>query len=145
MHKYIYDVFVIFVLAKATTPHIAPVVTAPSTVQVNYYMDARLECHVTGFPTPSIIWSFNDVTINIQLDIITFLYCMNNIDGVIVVYNLMNISSAISRRNKIHLYEMMMRFASFNISYHHYLKIVGIINYDHICKKKVEIFTERKF
>jgi hypothetical protein len=113
MHKYIYDVFVIFVLAKATTPHIAPVVTAPSTVQVNYYMDARLECNVTGFPTPSIIWSFNDVTINIQLVIITFLYCMNNIDGVIVVYNLMNISSAISWRNKIHLNEMMMRFASF--------------------------------
>ena len=46
-----------------TKPHISPVVTAPSTVQVNYYTDARLECHVTGFPTPSIMWSLNDVTI----------------------------------------------------------------------------------
>jgi hypothetical protein len=35
-------------------------------------MDARLECNVTGFPTPSIIWSFNDVNVNIQLVIITF-------------------------------------------------------------------------
>ena len=100
-------------LAKPTKPHIAPLITAPPTVQVSYYMDARLECNVTGFPTPSIIWSFNDVTINIQLVIITFLYCMNNIEGVIVVYNLMNISSAISWRNNIHLNEMMMRFASF--------------------------------
>jgi hypothetical protein len=64
MHKYIYDVFAIFVLAKATKPHTAPVITAPSTVKVNYYTDARLECNVTGFPTPSIMWSFNDVTIN---------------------------------------------------------------------------------
>jgi hypothetical protein len=112
----IYDYACTFcILAKPTKPHMAPLITAPPTVQVNYYMDARLECNVTGFPTPSIIWSFNDVTINIQLVIITFLYCMNNIDGVIVVYNLMNISSAISWRNKIHLYEMMMRFASFNI------------------------------
>jgi hypothetical protein len=33
------------------------------------------------------------------------------------------------------------------ISYHHYLKIVGkgIISYDHICKKKVEIFTNENF
>ena len=38
---------------------------------------------------------------------------MNNIEVVIVVYNLMNISSAIPWRNKIHLNEMMMRFASF--------------------------------
>jgi hypothetical protein len=27
------------------------------------------------------------------------------------------------------------------ISYRHYLKIVGMISYDQICKKKVEIFT----
>jgi len=83
---YIYDYVCTFcILAKPTKLHTAPLITAPSTIQVNYYTDARLECNVTGFPTPSIMWSFNDVTINIQLVIITFLYVLT----LILYFNLM--------------------------------------------------------
>ncbi|CAG2217861.1 HMCN [Mytilus edulis] len=45
------------------TPHVAPVIHAPSTVQVKYYTEARITCNVTGFPTPTIKWNHNNIPV----------------------------------------------------------------------------------
>ncbi|XP_076081840.1 hemicentin-1-like isoform X2 [Mytilus galloprovincialis] len=44
--------------AKNTRPFVAPLISAPATVLVKYYTDARLVCNVTGYPQPSVRWEF---------------------------------------------------------------------------------------
>lgn len=46
---------------------IAPVIHAPSSVQVKYYFEGRLTCNVTGDPTPTVIWKHNSVRVREQL------------------------------------------------------------------------------
>lgn len=60
--------------AKTTRPYVAPVISAQSTVTVKYYTDARLVCNVTGYPTPSVRWEYNQV-IKIKLLIYSIYYC----------------------------------------------------------------------
>ncbi|CAG2190191.1 HMCN [Mytilus edulis] len=43
----------VIVTAKNTRPFVAPLISAPATVLVKYYTDARLVCNVTGYPQPS--------------------------------------------------------------------------------------------
>ncbi|XP_071138698.1 uncharacterized protein [Mytilus edulis] len=50
----------VIVKAKNEKPHVAPLIHAPSTIQVEYYTEARLICNVTGFPTPNVKWTRND-------------------------------------------------------------------------------------
>ncbi|CAC5407140.1 HMCN [Mytilus coruscus] len=56
------DIKVVQVIVKARNehPHVAPVIHAPSTIQVKYYTEARITCNVTGFPTPNVAWIHND-------------------------------------------------------------------------------------
>ncbi|XP_063438578.1 fibropellin-1-like isoform X1 [Mytilus trossulus] len=49
----------LIVASQSTRPYVAPVISAPSTVIVKYYTDARLVCNVTGYPTPSVRWEYN--------------------------------------------------------------------------------------
>ncbi|XP_071140710.1 leucine-rich repeats and immunoglobulin-like domains protein 1 [Mytilus edulis] len=44
--------------AKNTRPFVSPLISAPATVLVKYYTDARLVCNVTGYPQPSVRWEF---------------------------------------------------------------------------------------
>lgn len=48
--------------AKNTRPFVAPLISAPATVLVKYYTDARLVCNVTGYPQPSVRWEFEKVS-----------------------------------------------------------------------------------
>ncbi|CAC5385821.1 unnamed protein product [Mytilus coruscus] len=49
----------VIVTSQTTRPYVAPVISAPSTLIVKYYTDARLICNVTGYPTPSVRWEYN--------------------------------------------------------------------------------------
>ncbi|CAG2219379.1 HMCN [Mytilus edulis] len=49
------------VIPKPERQHIAPIISAPSMVQVYYYTDANLVCNVTGYPIPIVKWQFNQI------------------------------------------------------------------------------------
>ncbi|CAC5424735.1 NOTCH3 [Mytilus coruscus] len=52
----------VIVKARYEKPHIAPLIHAPSIIQVKYYTEAKITCNVTGFPTPNVTWIHNDFT-----------------------------------------------------------------------------------
>ncbi|CAG2257832.1 HMCN [Mytilus edulis] len=55
------DIKVVEVIVRAKHSNlIAPVIHAPSSVQAKYYLEGRLTCNVTGFPTPTVIWKHNN-------------------------------------------------------------------------------------
>ncbi|XP_071138696.1 neuronal cell adhesion molecule-like [Mytilus edulis] len=50
----------VIVKARNDKPHVAPLIHAPSTIQVKYYTEAKITCNVTGYPTPSVAWIHDD-------------------------------------------------------------------------------------
>ncbi|XP_071138695.1 uncharacterized protein [Mytilus edulis] len=55
------DIKVVEVIVRAKDSKlIAPVIHASSSVEVKYYLEGRLTCNVTGFPTPTVTWKHNN-------------------------------------------------------------------------------------
>ncbi|VDI75359.1 Hypothetical predicted protein, partial [Mytilus galloprovincialis] len=55
------DIKVVHVIVREKDEkQIAPLIDAPSTVQVKYYSEGRLRCNVTGYPTPLVKWKHNN-------------------------------------------------------------------------------------
>ncbi|VDI36495.1 Hypothetical predicted protein [Mytilus galloprovincialis] len=55
------DIKVVQIIVRAISEkQIAPLIHAPSYVEVKYYLEGRLTCNVTGFPTPIVIWRHNN-------------------------------------------------------------------------------------